>query len=164
MSAKSGIYLMLALITAVVAAWLLLFDRYTYEDYSADCQAEGGEFKVEMIGAFNKADPKTKGAPFYLKLVPRARVEYEVLDAQLTSDQTQVVSIDGLRSITSNAAGSSGETSWLAENLDIPYRDYDLTVRYKAPDDPAVSVMTCKLRTTPKHEWRSPWWDAIMSV
>lgn len=64
MSTKSGIYLSLALITAVVAAWLLLFDRYTYKDYVADCPTEDRAFKVALIGTFTKADPQTKGAPF----------------------------------------------------------------------------------------------------
>ena len=164
MSVKSGICWALALVAGAVGAWLLLFDRYTYKDYVADCPAEDWAFKVTMIGAFTKADPQTKGAPFYLRLVPEGGVKYEVLDAQLISDQAQTVLTDKLKSSASNAAGSSGETSWLAEDLDIAYQNYNLTVRYKASGDTAVSLMTCKLRATPKHEWRSPWLDAIMSI
>lgn len=158
---------LIAFVLAALALYLLslvFWSRFKHEDFASECSQGADIAKVELVGRFTGFSNE-RGPPYFMRIPVldggKLRLEHPVL---VKADGRHPVALTALERREIEGA-SVGEvvTVWYAANVDVDYVDHQFEARLVSPAGD-TRKLACTLKARPMVEWRSPVWDALMSV
>lgn len=171
MRKESGsiIVLLLGIATGLIVLWVMLFDRYTYYDYTPnDCEVGGVGLHVRLTGEFSSRQPALRASPYRLSieasdLSPGDRLEDIVLIPRNVPAHPVLPSIDPYALEATQVPG--GTLQLVTRPLPLEYSDYTVVGKLRREISDVTPVrFSCPIERHYHSEWRSPWFDALMSV
>src|SRR5690554_4990572 len=128
---KYGIFTFIGM-GAIAVLFLLIFDRYTYEDYlEGSCDDGGGQLVAELVGRFDPERSRVRGSPYNLKfkVMPGYGAgETNVQQLMLTVIATgRDLELGGKDLWLRKVKREDGVIVLALDDLMIPYEDYRLT-------------------------------------
>ncbi|WMJ68357.1 hypothetical protein [Stenotrophomonas sp. 24(2023)] len=168
---RKTVWLLLASLAAAAVLFVLLFDRYSYDDYhERSCGADTVALDVRLSGSFTPARPQVRSSPYRLWIggLDEAGEPVVLQDLRLVSQASgATLELGGIRRFEGEAAGHAAPAAvYLAEPLRLAYDDYLLQGTIVADRDGRShsTAFTCALDRHPWSEWRNPRWDALMGI
>ncbi|WP_312316910.1 hypothetical protein [Stenotrophomonas sp.] len=165
----SIVVLLLGIATGLIVLWVMLFDRYTYYDYRpAECGVGGIGLHVRLTGEFSSRQPALRASPYRLSieasdLSPGDRLEDIALTPRGAPADPVVPSIYPYELDSTHAPG--GTLQLVTRPLPLEYSDYTLVGKLRREISDVRPVrLSCLIERHYHSEWRSPWFDALMSV
>ncbi|MDQ1093806.1 hypothetical protein QE400_003219 [Xanthomonas sacchari] len=160
-----------AFIAVVILFFLILFDRYTYDDYHVGvCDNKRFGLVANLVGSFGSDHPRERSSPYYLRIeiVGENKERLTIREVGLISvaSRKKVDLRKGERVEVKDPRGSVLSVVYLADSLFLEYDDYFLygvaVVRSASKDE--SFAFSCRFDRNEWGEWRVPLWDALMSI
>lgn len=158
---------LIAFVVAALALYLLslvFWSRFKHDDFASECSQGADIARVELVGGYTGLSGE-RGSPYYLRIPVfdggTMRLEHPVL---VEADDRHPVALTAIKRGEIEGV-SVGEvvTVWYTPDLDLDYVDHQFEARLVSPEG-GTRKIACTLKAHPMVEWRSPVWDALMSV
>lgn len=161
--------LVLGTAAGFLALFVLLFERYTYYDYTpVECHAGDARLHVTLSGRFGKDHPYTRSSPYTLSIeVAGAGTDHYVEQIKLIpSAPAATPLIPDFKRIDRVPTDDPAVSFWiLAKPLELVYQDVTVEGELRSSAMMADDIpFSCSLSTSRHGEWRAPWFDALMSI
>lgn len=154
----------------LILAGILFFyysGQYRYYDYAdAECSEGSPVFDANLVGTFNRARPRERGNPYYLRLQISPENEIASLEVSSIDFRKKFERNEILKEKIRNPVTSTENIVYLVPAIDLPYEDIDISgqitrgIGFEKTNIPFV----CIFKKTQKTEWRFSLLDVLMSV